>query len=114
MIAGAAWHRAAQREMAGAQGKFWEMHDVLFAHQNALELEAIRGYAESLGLDTAQFAADLESRRFSLRVARDLESADVSRVAGTPTFFINGRRHYGAYDIRSLTTALLREAREGR
>jgi protein-disulfide isomerase len=100
--------------MAGAQGKFWEMHDVLFAHQNALELEAIRGYAESLGLDTAQFAADLESRRFSLRVARDLESADVSRVAGTPTFFINGRRHYGAYDIRSLTTALLREAREGR
>ncbi len=101
-------------EAAGAQGKFWEMHDILFAKQNALGLADLRGYAESLGLDLAQFSADLESRRFSLRVRRDLESADVSGVAGTPTFFINGRRHYGAYDIRSLTSALLREAREGR
>lgn len=101
-------------EAAGAQGKFWEMHDVLFAKQNALRLEDFLGYAEGLGLDLAQFSADLESRRLSLRVRRDLESADLSGVAGTPTFFINGRRHYGAYDIRSLTAALLREARDGR
>jgi Na+/H+ antiporter NhaA len=101
-------------EAGGAQGKFWEMHDTLFAQQSALGLADLRGYAEGLGLDLAQFSADLESRRFSLRVRRDLESADVSGVAGTPTFFINGRRHYGAYDIRSLTTALLREARDGR
>ena len=101
-------------EAAGAQGKFWEMHDILFAKQNALGLADLRSYADMSGLDLAQFSADLESRRYSLRVRRDLESAELSGVAGTPTFFINGRRHYGAYDIRSLTAALLREAREGR
>jgi protein-disulfide isomerase len=101
-------------EAAGAQGRFWEMHDILFKHQDALRLEDLREYAQTIGLDDVQFSADLESRRFALRVARDLESADLSRVAGTPTFFINGRRHYGAYDVRSLTTALLREVGEER
>jgi Na+/H+ antiporter NhaA len=101
-------------EAAGAQGRFWEMHDILFKHQDALRLEDLREYAQTIGLDDVQFSADLESRRFALRVARDLESADLSQVAGTPTFFINGRRHYGAYDVRSLTTALLREVGEER
>jgi Na+/H+ antiporter NhaA len=96
-------------EAAGAQGKFWEMYDKLFAHQDALEMKDLEEYARRIGLDVERFSADLESRRLALRVARDLASADVSGVAGTPTFFINGRRHYGAYDIRSLTTALLAE-----
>jgi Na+/H+ antiporter NhaA len=98
-------------EAAGAQGKFWEMHDMLFAHQDALGIEDLSEDARRIGLDLEQFSADLESRRFALRVARDIESADASRVAGTPTFFINGRRHYGPYDIASLTAALLRDDR---
>ncbi len=97
-------------EAAGAQGKFWEMHDLLLGRQDALDLDDLVGYAAELGLDTRQFADDLMSRRFAMRVARDVESADGSGVAGTPTFFINGRRHYGAYDIDSLTQALRLEA----
>jgi protein-disulfide isomerase len=97
-------------EAAGAQGRFWEMHDVLLSHQGSLELEDLGRYADDLGLDVDRFTQDLLSRRFAMRVARDVESADESGVAGTPTFFINGRRHYGAYDIDSLTDALQREA----
>ena len=72
------------------------MHDLLLAHQDALTLEDLGGYARQLGLDQARFSDDLESRRFALGVARDVQSAEASGVAGTPTFFINGRRHYGA------------------
>jgi Na+/H+ antiporter NhaA len=97
-------------EAAGAQGKFWEMHDLLLAHQGSLELEDLARHAADLGLDVDRFSEDLLSRRFAMRVARDVESADESGVAGTPSFFINGRRHYGAYDIDSLTEALRREA----
>ena len=93
-------------EAAGAQGHFWEMHDLLFANQEALGLDDLIGYAGELGLEVDRFIDDLSSRRHSLRVARDAESADESGVAGTPTFFINGRRHYGAYDLASLTRAL--------
>jgi Na+/H+ antiporter NhaA len=101
-------------EAAGAQGKFWEMYDKLLAHQDALEMKDLEEYARRVGLDVERFSADLESRRSALRVARDLANADVSGVAGTPTFFINGRRHYGAYDIRSLTTAILAELGDAR
>jgi len=97
-------------EAAAAQGRFWEMQDLLFSHQEALEVGDLLGYANDLGLDVDQFADDLSSRRFSMRVARDLVSADESGVAGTPTFFINGRRHYGSYDVASLTEALRLEA----
>jgi Na+/H+ antiporter NhaA len=97
-------------EAAGAQGRFWEMHDLLLSHQGSLELEDLARHAVDLGLDVNRFSEDLMSRRFAMRVARDVESADESGVAGTPTFFINGRRHYGAYDIDSLTEALRREA----
>ena len=99
-------------EAAGAQGRFWEMHDLLLAHQDALTVTDLREYARQLGLDQDRFIEDLDSRRFALRVARDVESADASGVAGTPTFFINGRRHYGAYDLDSLTAAF-RNAQEG-
>jgi protein-disulfide isomerase len=97
-------------EAAGAQGKFWEMHDRLLTHQDQLTMPDLRSHAEALGLDFQRFTEDLESRRFTLRVMRDIESADQSGVAGTPTFFINGHRLYGAYDLGSLRAALLREA----
>jgi Na+/H+ antiporter NhaA len=93
-------------EAAGAQGKFWEYHDLLFMHQGALIVEDLAAYARQLGLDEERFSDDVNSRRFALRVARDAESADASGVAGTPSFFINGRRHYGAYDLDSLTAAV--------
>jgi protein-disulfide isomerase len=93
-------------EAADAQGRFWEMHDLLLAHQDALTTEAILGYAEQLGLDLDRFRADWDSRRYALRVARDVESAEESGVRGTPTFFLNGRRLHGHYDLASLTDAL--------
>jgi Na+/H+ antiporter NhaA len=93
-------------EAAGAQGAFWPMHDVLFAHQRGLELEDLRRYAECLGLDVERFLDDLRQRRHALRVTEDVQGADASGVSGTPTFFLNGRRHHGAYDLASLTAAV--------
>jgi Na+/H+ antiporter NhaA len=97
-------------EAAAAQGKFWEMHDLLFTHQDALTVDDLLGDARRIGLDLDQFSDDLDSRRYALRVTRDVEGADASGVAGTPTFFINGRRHYGPYDLDALTAALRRAA----
>ena len=93
-------------EAAAAQGAFWEMNDLLFQHQDALRITALVRYAEQLGLDTDRFRGFLRGRAGAARVAADVESADLSRVSGTPTFFINGRRHHGAYDIATLTTAV--------
>jgi protein-disulfide isomerase len=84
-------------EAAGAQGKFWEMHDTLFEHQDALEVEDLLGYAESLGLDTVKFARDLEAGTFEKRVRDDFRSGVKSGVNGTPTFFINGARYDGSW-----------------
>ena len=91
-------------EAAGAQGRFWEMHDVLLSHQDALLPMQIRGYAEELGLDVDRLWDDVHRRAYAPRIARDVASADESGVSGTPTFFINGRRHQGAYDIATLTS----------
>jgi Na+/H+ antiporter NhaA len=93
-------------EAAGALGRFWEMHDLLLDHQDKLRIIDLLRYAEQLGLDQEQFHDDLMTRRHETRVDQDVESADLSGVSGTPTFFINGRRHYGAYDIATLTTAI--------
>jgi Na+/H+ antiporter NhaA len=93
-------------EAAGKQGSFWEMHDLLLDHQDALHPRDLVGYAASLGLDTAQFAADLRKHAGRAHVEEDLESADLSNVSGTPTFFVNGKRHYGAYDIEGLKKAV--------
>jgi protein-disulfide isomerase len=90
-------------EAAGAQGKFWEMYDLLLAHQDALEVRDLVGYAAQLGLDVERFRGALRRQKFVARVADDVESADLSSVSGTPTFFVNGRRHYGAYDIGALS-----------
>jgi Na+/H+ antiporter NhaA len=93
-------------EAAGKQGSFWEMHDLLLDHQEALSPRDLVGYAAALGLDTMQFAADLRKHAGRAHVDEDLESADLSNVSGTPTFFVNGKRHYGAYDIEGLKKAV--------
>ena len=93
-------------EAAAEQGAFWEMHDLLFDHQDALEPDDLVGYAEQLGLDVERFMDDLRGRAGAARVADDIDSADLSGVSGTPTFFVNGRRHYGAYDIDTLSAAV--------
>jgi len=90
-------------EAAAAQGEFWAMHDRLLADQDLLDL---RRHAEEIGLDMDRFREDLHRHRYLDRIAEDVSSADASGVAGTPTFFINGRRHHGAYDIDTLTRAV--------
>jgi Na+/H+ antiporter NhaA len=97
-------------EAAGAQGRFWEMHDTLLTHQDELLPMHIRRYAQDLGLDVARLSEAMHRREYAPRIARDVASADESGVSGTPTFFINGRRHQGAYDIVTLT-AEVRAAR---
>ncbi len=96
-------------EAAGAQGKFWEMHDALYENQQALEPENLIEYATALKLDVAKFTRDLEEHTYAARVRTDFSSGVRSGVNGTPTFFINGVRYNGAYDVRSLLEAL-REA----
>jgi Na+/H+ antiporter NhaA len=93
-------------EAAAAQDSFWEMHDLLLDHQDALKPSDLMRYAGQIGLDTEQFAGDLRKHRGRGRVAEDVDSADLSSVSGTPTFFINGQRHYGAYDIATLSAAV--------
>jgi Na+/H+ antiporter NhaA len=93
-------------EAAADQGAFWEMHDLLLEHQDALRPSDLVGYAERLGLDAERFSDALREHSGDARVADDVDSADLSGVSGTPTFFINGRRHYGAYDIATLSRAV--------
>ncbi len=93
-------------EVAARQGKFWDMHDLLLQHQDALTATNLVRYATELGLDTERFTRDMREREGAPKVAADLDSADLSNVSGTPTFFINGQRHHGAYDIGTLTEAV--------
>ena len=93
-------------EAAADQGAFWEMHDLLLTHQAALGASDLVGYAEQLGLDVERFSDQLRGHTGAIRVAEDVDSADLSGVSGTPTFFINGRRHFGAYDIATLSAAV--------
>ena len=93
-------------EAAADQGAFWEMHDLLLEHQDALRPNDLIAYAEQLGLDVERFTNDLREHAGAARIADDVDSADLSSVSGTPTFFINGRRHYGAYDIATLSAAV--------
>jgi Na+/H+ antiporter NhaA len=101
-------------EAAGSQGAFWDLHDKLLTHQDELMAPDLGRYAEELGLDVERFWDDLRRREHAPRVADDVASADASGVAGTPTFFINGRRHYGAYNIETLTEAVQRAKRRAR
>jgi Na+/H+ antiporter NhaA len=93
-------------EAAAEQDAFWQMHDLLFDHQDALRPPELVRYAGQLGLDVERFRDGLRRHTGAARVAEDVDSADLSGVSGTPTFFINGRRHHGAYDIATLSAAV--------
>ncbi|MEA2157881.1 MAG: hypothetical protein QOD66_261 [Solirubrobacteraceae bacterium] len=97
-------------EAAAAQGRFWEMHDLLLARQEELTARDIGDYAEQLGLDVDRFWDEVRRHQYSGRVAEDVATADSSGVSGTPSFFINGRRYQGAYDSGTLE-AVVRAAR---
>jgi protein-disulfide isomerase len=93
-------------ESAGAQGKFWEMHDTLLQNQPELDYESLLGYAEELGLDLERFATELDNHVYSPRVREDFISGVRSGVNGTPTFFINGVRHEGSFDFETMLEAI--------
>lgn len=91
---------------AAAQGRFWEMHDRLFAHQDELDFEDLAGYAAELDLDVETFLRDLDAEATAARIRADVASAEGSGARGTPTFFVNGRRHVGPHDAATLAAAL--------
>jgi protein-disulfide isomerase len=97
-------------EAAGAQGRFWEMHDMIFEHQDALEVEDLLGYAASLGLDADQIRRDLEAGTYVKRVRDDFRSGVKSGVNGTPTFFVNGVRYDGSWANENAFISALRDA----
>jgi Na+:H+ antiporter, NhaA family len=97
-------------EAAGVQGRFWEMHDRLFAEQDRLELDDLVGHAQELGMDAERFLEDLSDDVHDAAIDADVESAERSGVAGTPTFFVNGERHTGPHDAKALAEALDRVA----
>jgi protein-disulfide isomerase len=99
-------------EAAGAQGSFWEMHDLLYEKQKRLEDDDLRGYAEQVGLDVERFDTELSEHVHAERVHEDFLSGVRSGVNGTPTFYINGSRHDDSYDEETLLTALERAAAE--
>src|SRR5262245_21721902 len=104
-------HPRAQRaaeaaEAAAAQGRFWEMHDLLFGHQHALTDRHLREYAAELGLDAVRFGCELASRVYSKRVRENVRSAAVNGVEHAPTFFINGVRYDASCDLRQLIYTL--------
>jgi protein-disulfide isomerase len=96
-------------EAAGAQQRFWNMHDALFEHQSRLEPEALVRYASMLRLDRTRFAQDLAEHRYAGKVREDFLSGVRSGVSGTPTFFINGLMHTG-FDPTSMLAAIYRAA----
>lgn len=99
--------RAAEAaEAAAAQGRFWEMHDHLYEHQDALEDDDLLAYAAELGLDVDRFARDLESDAYADRVHEDFMSGVRSGVNGTPTFFLDGTRYEGSWEREPLLAAL--------
>jgi protein-disulfide isomerase len=101
-----AQHAAEAAEGAASQGHFWEMHDALFEHQQALDDRHLVGYAEVLGLDQTRFRQELASHVHAPRVREDFLSGVKGGVNGTPTFFINGLRHDDAWDLETLVEAL--------
>jgi protein-disulfide isomerase len=98
---------SAAAEAAALQGRFWDMHELLFHRQKALEDGDLLGYAAQLGLDVAEFDRDRVSDAVVERIRRDVDSGQASgRVLGTPTLFIDGAVHRGGYDPPTLLAAL--------
>jgi Na+/H+ antiporter NhaA/glutaredoxin len=101
-------------EAAAGQGRFWEMYDALLSHQGPLTPQEIGRIAHELGLDVDRLWGEVRDHDHAQRIAEDVASADSSGVSGTPTFFINGRRHHGAYDIETLSAAVNAARRRAR
>jgi protein-disulfide isomerase len=97
-------------EAAAAQGRFWEMHDLLYENQRRLRDQDLHAYAEQLGLDVEQFDKDLAEHVHASRVREDFMSGVRSGVNGTPSFYVNGSRHDDSYDLETLLAALERAA----
>lgn len=93
-------------EAAAAQGRFWEMDNLLFSNQQALDLQGLTRYAAMIGLDMQRFSRGLTNHSHAARVREDFMSGVRSGVNGTPTFFINGIRHDGSYDFYTLAAAI--------
>ena len=108
--------RAAEAaEAAGAQGKFWEMHDQLFKHQHALEDHHLSRYARRIGLDVERFTRDMSENTFLKQIETDYNrSLFDEHVTGTPTFYINEERYTGATDFEGLMEAIKQADTEGR
>ena len=104
-----AYQAAEAAEAAGAQGRFWEMHHLLFANQDRLGLRDLIGSASALDLDLERFVTDLRGHAYAGRLREDFLSGVRSGVNGTPTFFVNGVRHDGGYDAQALLEALRSE-----
>jgi protein-disulfide isomerase len=101
-------------EAAAAQGRFWDMYEVLLSGRYGFTPQDIGRYAHDLGLDVDRFWDDLRRHEHAPRISEDVASADASGVSGTPSFFINGRRHQGAYDAETLTAAVNAARRRAR
>jgi len=100
-------HLAAEAALAAhAQGKFWELHDLLFTHQKALERKDIEGYAASAGLNMDAFRKSLDDNSFNLAVTEDIDIGNQVHVQGTPTMFINGKRVTNPSDTPAVLNAI--------
>jgi protein-disulfide isomerase len=93
-------------EAAAAQGAFWAMHDRLLGHQQELGRAELMAHAAAVGIDIGLFADTLRHHAGAARIAEDVDGADLSGVTGTPTFFVNGHRHYGSFDVDALAAAV--------
>ncbi|TMK78688.1 MAG: disulfide bond formation protein DsbA [Actinobacteria bacterium] len=108
-----AFQAAEAAESAAAQGRFWEMHDRLYENQKRLRTKDLLSHAEALGLDPDRIETELQEHVYEARVRNDFLSGIRSGVNGTPTFFINGIRHNGSYDLDTLLSALRTDASNG-
>lgn len=108
-----AFSSAVATEAAGLQGKFWEMHDLVFENQRALDIEHLFHYASVVQLDLERFRNDIQQEALADKVERDFESGIRSGVNGTPTFFINGKKYNGGWDGDLLLQYLKKELAGG-
>lgn len=99
-------HAAEAAKAAAEENRFWEIHDTLYEHQDALSDAGLAGYMRAHSLDAVRFVTDLREHRYAVRVREDFGSGMRSGVNGTPTFFINGARHDGTYDFDELLAAV--------
>ena len=99
-------HAAEAAEAAGAQDKFWEMHDALYENQQALDDDALTEYAQKLGLDAARLIHEVQAGAYNTRIREDFRTGARIGVNGTPTFFINGVRYDGELSVAGLLAAL--------